>query len=224
MIRSDQLGIAVVRLATLDRLLAVVSTWGKLVRPVHPVNSGIDVVLVTSSDLENARNPFIIRLLPWLHGISGCVLLPLYRGLIRNINKAFTVVLDAIDYMTRQRECAWGKTSSAGDGEDLSRLTDKAIVSSHLRPSLGRVDSIVHVQCIIGAKATTGRERRELVQDLLGSIALVGRLALSALLALGVLLFRVDEPDSEGAFGTRRLVDLRSRAFARRSHYSVLGW
>lgn len=44
-------------LATLHGLLAVNGTRRQLIRPVHPVNACIDMVLVGSSDLKDARYP-----------------------------------------------------------------------------------------------------------------------------------------------------------------------
>jgi hypothetical protein len=50
-IRRDQLVRAVVRLAALDRLLAVVRPLRELIGPVHPVDPRIHMMLVACADL-----------------------------------------------------------------------------------------------------------------------------------------------------------------------------
>ena len=98
MIRRDQLVHAVVRLAALDRLLAVVRPLRELIGPVHPVDTRIYVVLVACSDLQDTGNPVIARLLPLLHWVvvvDG--LLPLDAKVIRDVDKAFAKVLDPIN-------------------------------------------------------------------------------------------------------------------------------
>ena len=97
-IRRDQLVHAVVRLAALDRLLAVVRPLRELIGPVHPVDTRIYVVLVACSDLQDTGNPVIARLLPLLHWVvvvDG--LLPLDAKVIRDVDKAFAKVLDPIN-------------------------------------------------------------------------------------------------------------------------------
>lgn len=61
MVGGDQFISAVIRLTTLYRFLAIDGTRRKLVGPVHPVNTCVNMVLIGSSDLEDARNPFIVR-------------------------------------------------------------------------------------------------------------------------------------------------------------------
>jgi hypothetical protein len=61
MVGGDQFISAVIWLTTLYRLLAIDGTGGKLVGPVHPINTCVNMVLIGSSDLEDARNPFIVR-------------------------------------------------------------------------------------------------------------------------------------------------------------------
>lgn len=61
MVGGDQFISAVIRLTALNRLLAINGTGRKLVGPVHPVNTCVNMVLIGSSDLEDARNPFIVR-------------------------------------------------------------------------------------------------------------------------------------------------------------------
>jgi hypothetical protein len=49
-------------LAALNCLLAVDGTRRQFVGPVHPVNACINIVLIGSANLEDTRNPLIIRL------------------------------------------------------------------------------------------------------------------------------------------------------------------
>lgn len=54
-----------VGLTALDALLAINSTLWQLVWPVHPINAGVDVVLIASADFQNASHPVIITLSSW---------------------------------------------------------------------------------------------------------------------------------------------------------------
>ena len=97
MIRSDQLIIAMVRLAALNGLFAVECSIREFVRPVHPINTRIDVVLIRSTDLEDTRDPVIIALLVNTLAVTLSLLL-FNRYLVGNIDKAFTIILDTVDY------------------------------------------------------------------------------------------------------------------------------
>ena len=70
-----------IRLAALDGLLTIVCTMRELVWPVHPVDAGINVMLVACPNLQNTRHPVIVRLLPRLD----------------RSDKALAEVLDAVD-------------------------------------------------------------------------------------------------------------------------------
>lgn len=58
MVGRDQFVVTVVWLATLYGLLSINGTRRKFIRPVHPVNACINVVLVGGSNFEDARYPF----------------------------------------------------------------------------------------------------------------------------------------------------------------------
>lgn len=59
---SNQLVMAVVWLTTACVFLALHRAFWKLLWPVHPIDAGIDVMLVTGTDLQDARNPIVLRL------------------------------------------------------------------------------------------------------------------------------------------------------------------
>lgn len=75
--------------------LAVLRAWGKLIRPVHPVDSGIDVVFVTGADFKDSRDPVVVGALPGLHRIVG-VFLALNRRAVGDKDEALAVVLDSV--------------------------------------------------------------------------------------------------------------------------------
>lgn len=98
MIGGNQLIHAVVWLPVLNCPSAIVGALWKLIGPVHPVNPGVDVVLITCTYLENTGNPIVIRLLPWLHRLTAAhCLLPLDARVVGNVNETFAEVLDAVD-------------------------------------------------------------------------------------------------------------------------------
>lgn len=111
MIRSDQLIVAMIRLAAVNGLFTVECSIREFVRPVHPINTCIDVVLIGSTDLEDTRDPVIIALLVNTLAVTLSLLL-FNRYLVGNIDKAFTIILDTIDcqelaispYSGRRRE------------------------------------------------------------------------------------------------------------------------
>lgn len=83
MIRSDQLVLAVVGLAALDVLLAVQGVSRQLIWPIHPVDAGVNVVLIAGADLEDARDPIVVRVRPRPHRlVVGTSLLPLDGALV----------------------------------------------------------------------------------------------------------------------------------------------
>ena len=63
MVGSHELVHTMVGLAALDSFLPIVSTRRELIRPVHPVDSSIDMVLITGADLQYACYPVVVRLL-----------------------------------------------------------------------------------------------------------------------------------------------------------------
>ena len=93
---GDQFLSAVVRLATLNSLLAVEGSGRQLIGPVHPVDAGVNVMLIGSTNLEDARDPVIIVLLKTTFAITLSLLL-LNGKLVGNLNEPFAVVLDVVD-------------------------------------------------------------------------------------------------------------------------------
>ena len=96
MVGGDQLVCAMVLLTPLNSLLAIVCAVRELVGPVHPVDAGIDVVLIAGTDLKNASNPVIVRLLPGLHYLAG-TLLSLNARVVCNVDESFAEILDPIN-------------------------------------------------------------------------------------------------------------------------------
>lgn len=64
MVRCDQLIPTMIRLSPLDRLLSVVGTSRQLIRPIHPIHTGVNMVLITRTNLEDSGYPVIVRFLP----------------------------------------------------------------------------------------------------------------------------------------------------------------
>ena len=62
MVGSDQLISTMIWLTAPNSLLVVDSARGQFVGPVHPVNACINIVLIGSTDLEDARDPLTIGL------------------------------------------------------------------------------------------------------------------------------------------------------------------
>lgn len=96
MVGRDQFVGAVVRLPALNPLLPVSRPRREVLRPVHPINPGVDVVLVAGADLQNARNPLVLGPPPRTVLRIG-ILLALDAGIVRNVDEAFTKVLGPID-------------------------------------------------------------------------------------------------------------------------------
>ena len=96
MVRRDQLMGAVVRLSALHPLLPVGRTRREVLRPVHPINPGVDMVLVAGANLQNARNPLILGP-PSRTVLRIGILLALDAGVVRHVDEAFTEVLGPID-------------------------------------------------------------------------------------------------------------------------------
>ena len=99
MVRSNQLLGAMVRLAPADYFIAVLGSLGQLVGPVHPEYARVHVMLVACTDLQDARDPIVLRplernRLPRL-GI-GKVLLLFNASLVGHIDEALAKVLDVI--------------------------------------------------------------------------------------------------------------------------------
>lgn len=85
-----------IRLATLDCFLAVNSARRQFVGPVHPINACIDMALIGRSNLENARDPFIIVYFEAIFTIVLELLMFDYC-LVGNKDEALAIVLDAIN-------------------------------------------------------------------------------------------------------------------------------
>jgi hypothetical protein len=89
-----------VRLAPLDKLVAIASALRQLIWPIHPKDPGVDVVLVAGADLENAGNPVVGRPLEgsWLFALCiGQVLLPLDARIVGHEDEALAKVLRVIN-------------------------------------------------------------------------------------------------------------------------------
>lgn len=101
MVRSNQLVMAVIRLTTSRVSLSFHRALRQLLRPVHPVYARIDVVFITSADLQNARYPVVLGLGPLqdLLGLVGicrafrCGLLALDCLVVCDIDKPLTEIL-----------------------------------------------------------------------------------------------------------------------------------
>jgi hypothetical protein len=128
-IRRDELINSVVGLSPSGISLSVASVIGQFVGPVHPVDSGIDMMLIASSDLENARNPILLRLLP-VHDLGG-VAWSVDSGAVGDKDEALTKVLDAIDCGARVSKTVQrpGKVGSAG-GDIRTKLL-YLVMSTH---------------------------------------------------------------------------------------------
>lgn len=96
MVRSDQLILAVVGLPATDVFLAVESIRRQLVGPVHPVDAGVNVVLVAGADLEDAGNPVVVRVRPRAR-LRLARLLALDGARVRDEDVVVTKILGAID-------------------------------------------------------------------------------------------------------------------------------
>ena len=99
MVGSYQLVTPMIRLPALDIFLPILGARGQLIGPIHPVNSGIYVMFVDGTDLENPGNPIIVRSLPRLHRFVW-VLLSLNCRAVGDEDEAFAVVLDPVHYDT----------------------------------------------------------------------------------------------------------------------------
>lgn len=64
-IGRDQLVLPMVGLTARNSLLPVDGTLWQLVWPVHPVNAGVDVVLIARANFQDPSNPVIVTLNPW---------------------------------------------------------------------------------------------------------------------------------------------------------------
>lgn len=97
----DQLVHAVVWLAAVDYLLAVVRPLWELVRPVHPVDSRVNVVFVAGADLQDAGDPVVVGLRHRVHRlIAG--FLALDAGVVCDVDEAFAKVFYSVDCATER--------------------------------------------------------------------------------------------------------------------------
>jgi hypothetical protein len=98
MVGRDQFIVTMVWLATLNGLLAVNGTRRQLVRPIHPIDACIDMMLIRSSNLEDARYPRFFSAIFFVSAIAFILgLLMLDGRLVGDIDETFAVVLDAIN-------------------------------------------------------------------------------------------------------------------------------
>lgn len=86
-----------IRLAALHPLLVISRPRRQVLRPVHPIDPGVDVVLVARADFQNARNPLVLGSPPRAILRIG-ILLALDAGVISNVDEAFAEVLGAVDW------------------------------------------------------------------------------------------------------------------------------
>lgn len=96
MIRRDQFVGAVVWLSALDPPLAIGRPRGQVFRPVHPVNSGVDVVLIARADFQDACNPLVLGPLPGTVSNFGTILV-LNTGVVGHVDESFAEILGTID-------------------------------------------------------------------------------------------------------------------------------
>lgn len=215
MVGSNQLIHAVIGLTTRNMFLAINRIWWQLIRPVHPVDAGVDVVLIAGAYLEDSRNPAIIgfrprtELFPIVHG-----LLALNGVLVRDEDVVVAKVFGLIHWARDSVSLA--HNSSTVPVASIGVLTNKAVVSRHLLPSLGWLNLVVDIHSLVGFELARRREGRHLHRDLGSAIIwLVG--VASALLLLLVPVLGVDKPYGEGTFGPVRLVNV-TRSLASGSH------
>jgi hypothetical protein len=130
---GDQFLSAVVRLATLHSLFAVMGSARQLIGPVHPVDAGVNVMLIGSTNLEDARDPVIIVLLKATFAIT-LILLLLNGKLVGNLNEPFAVVLDAVDCQ---------ESAILKKARFHRILTDKAVVARHILPLFPGFDHVM---------------------------------------------------------------------------------
>lgn len=85
MVRSNELIKPVIGLTTRDIFLSIKCVRRQLIGPVHPIDAGIDVVLIASTYLKDSCNPVIVRFCPRYHLFPiGSRFLALDGALIRN--------------------------------------------------------------------------------------------------------------------------------------------
>lgn len=93
---SNQFVSAMVRLAALNSLLAVKGPNRKFVGPVHPIDACINVMLIGSTDLEDARDPVINTLL--VNTFASILSFLLFNGyLVSDMNESFAIIFDTAD-------------------------------------------------------------------------------------------------------------------------------
>lgn len=95
----DQFILPMVGLTSLDALLSIDSTLRQLVWPVHPVDAGVDVVLIAGANLQNPSNPVIVTLSPWAELLFvGEGFLTLDGVLVCDEDVIITEVFRAVDW------------------------------------------------------------------------------------------------------------------------------
>ena len=97
MIRSHELVVPVVWLTALDNFLAIYCASWQLIRPVHPVNSGVDVVLIAGADFKDSGDPSFVGRTRLCLRVVDSSFPPLKTRFVGDIDEAFTVVLNPID-------------------------------------------------------------------------------------------------------------------------------
>lgn len=96
-VRRDNLGLAVVWLSALNVLLAVEGAGRQFIRPVHPADAGIDMVLVSCADLEDAGDPIVV-LVRSRHCLGLARLLAYDGALVCDVDVVVAKVLLAVHW------------------------------------------------------------------------------------------------------------------------------
>ena len=93
MIGSDKLAMSMIRLPAADRLPPIKGARWDLIWGIHPANTSIDVMLVGSSNLQDTRDPVVVRPLDRSIGIAPTRPLPLDSRLVGHVDKALIRIL-----------------------------------------------------------------------------------------------------------------------------------
>lgn len=101
MIGGDQLIHTVIRPPAPRLAPAIASISWKLIRPVHPVDSGIDVVFIACSNLQDICNPMVVDLVGLHRLVIAYSPLTLDARLVCNVEEASYRVLHPMHYRTK---------------------------------------------------------------------------------------------------------------------------
>lgn len=199
-------------LPAFGKFFPIYSVFRELVRPIHPIDAGVYVMLVAGSNLKNPRNPILIgvRLDQGLTLVFSCFD-ALNGRLVRNEDETLAEIFYPV-YCMVERLLAVYKIPSLRCWS--FRLTNKAVVSRHVHPFLSRLNTIRYVHCLVCLELPSRRKWRQLRQPLTPclNILLFISAGLVSLLGLELLLLGVDEPGLKGAIGTRIIHRVGSRS------------